>query len=119
VRFKLTGGDEAIRNVANVRAVMSDHNMQGDGLDAVQPIVDDAKSLAPVDQGNLRDSIGAEVDKDGFISVVIRDWKGHFFEFGTVKMRAQPMLIPAFDANEATVTAIFASSIRKRIEGAV
>ena len=53
------------------------------------------------------------------VGVIIGDWKGHFWEFGTVNHRAQPMLAPAVDANEGVVIEIFGGRIGARIEGAI
>lgn len=118
MKFALHGADEALRNVRQIRESINDRALREDGLQSLQPIVEDAKALAPVEEGDLRDSIEATVFDDGTIGVIIRDWKGHFFEFGTVNMRAQPMLIPAVEANEAIVIDLFSERVAARIEGA-
>lgn len=118
MKFQLDGVEEALRNLEAIEEAVSDRELQADGLEALEPVVKDAQSLAPVDQGDLRDSIEATVFEDGSVGVIIRDWKGHFFEFGTVHMRATPMLIPAWDANVSEVSNAFADRIRARIEGA-
>lgn len=77
-----------------------------------QEMVDMAKRLAPVDQGDLRDSIGwtwgeapkgsvvlaeSEPDARGLkITVYATDYKSRWLEFGTVKMRAQPYFFPSY-----------------------
>lgn len=119
LKFDLSGVNEAIGNLRKIAGQVNNRNLQEDALEALQPVVDDARSLAPVDKGDLRDSIDAKVLEDGTVAVVIEDWKGHFFEFGTVKMRAQPMLIPAFDANEDLVVEWFGKRVGARIQGAV
>ncbi len=117
MEFKLTGGDEALRNLRQIDEAVTDRNLRQDALDAVQPVVEDAKSLAPVDEGDLRDSIESIILDDGSVAVVIGDWKGHFYEFGTVNHRAQPMLIPAWDANADRMEDYFAEAVGARIEG--
>lgn len=116
MRFELRGTDELLRNLKRLAMVTSPGEMQADALEAVQPVVDDARSLAPVAEGDLRDSINARVFEDGTVGVVIEDWKGHFFEFGTVKMRAQPMLVPAWEANETLLVERFGDRIGVRME---
>lgn len=117
--FKLAGVEEALANLKQIGSEVSESNLQADALEVLKPVVDDARSLAPFDEGDLRDSISAMVLKDGSVAVVISDWKGHFFEFGTVNMRAQPMLVPAFAAHERAVIESFGQRVGMRIEGAV
>lgn len=116
MQFRLDGLEDALRNLNLIDEAVTDTNLRADALEALQPVVDDARSLAPVDDGDLRDSIQPIVFDDGSVGVVIRDWKGHFFEFGTVKMRATPMLMPAWDANSESLSNYFADSVRARIE---
>ena len=119
MQFRLDGVQEALANLKSIGEAVSDRNLQEDGLIAVEPIAEDARSLAPVDKGDLRDSIQATIFEDGTLGVIIGDWKGHFWEFGTVNHRAQPMLAPAVDANEGVVIEIFGGRIGARIEGAI
>ena len=119
MEFRLDGLDDALRNLRNVEQSVKSDNLQEDALQAVEPIAEDARSLAPVGEGDLRNSIQPAIFEDGTVGVEIGDWKGHFFEFGTVKMRATPMLAPAFDANESLVLDIFGGRVGARIEGAV
>lgn len=119
MKFELKGVEKALRNIGKIAAEVSGPQTGQDAMEAVQPIVEDAQSLAPVDKGDLRDSIKSVMMDDGTIAVVIEDFKGVFYEFGTVHHRAQPMLAPAFDANEDVVIEIFGSRVGARIEGAV
>lgn len=118
MEFRLDGVDEALSNLTAIEEAVSDRALQAEGIACLQPVVDDARSLAPVDEGDLRESIEATIFEDGSVGVIIRDWKGHFFEFGTVHMRASPMLIPAWDANVDKMSNAFADRIRVRIEAA-
>ena len=117
MKFALTGMGEALANLRRIDEGVSHANLEQDALAAVEPVVHDAQRLAPVGEGDLRDSIQSMVLEDGTVAVVIRDWKGHFFEFGTVNMRAQPMLGPAWHANESVLLDSFSGAIRARIEG--
>ena len=119
MQFRLDGLEDALRNLRSIEHAVKPDNLQEDALEAVEPIAKDARSLAPVDEGELRDSIQPKIFEDGTVGVEIGNWKGHFFEFGTVKMRATPMLAPAFDANESLVLDIFGGRVGARIEGAV
>jgi HK97 gp10 family phage protein len=61
-------------------------------------IVEDAKDLAPVDTGHLRESIGHTVTGEGFESTLTveasADYAG-YVELGTRYMAPQPFLRPA------------------------
>jgi HK97 gp10 family phage protein len=117
MKLKLSGGEEALRNLEYVTQSTGEHHLRADALEAIQPIVEDARKLAPVGQGDLRDSIEGTIFDDGTVGVIIGDWKGHFFEFGTVNMRATPMLIPAVEANSEQVLDAFGERIAVRISG--
>lgn len=62
----------------------------------------DAQTLAPVDTGNLMNSIGVDIAGDGRFGIVeaeigpTADY-GAFVEYGTSRAPAQPYLGPAFD----------------------
>lgn len=62
----------------------------------------DAQVLAPVDTGNLRNSIGTDIAGDGRFGVIeaeigpTADY-GAYVEYGTSRMAPQPYMGPAFD----------------------
>ena len=116
MQFRLDGVQEALANLKSIGEAVTDRNLQEDALVAVEPIAEDARSLAPVDQGDLRDSIQAIQFEDGTVGVIIGDWKGHFWEFGTVNHRAQPMLAPAWDAHADRLAERFGEMVKVRIE---
>lgn len=70
----------------------------------------DAKTLAPVDTGNLRSSIGTDVtDTGSSVAAEIgptADY-GLFQEVGTSRMAAQPYMGPALDRNGPLMEAAF------------
>jgi HK97 gp10 family phage protein len=64
---------------------------------AGQEIEFHARARARKDTGDMAAGIEWRPDKTGKPEgrVVATDWKTHFWEFGTVKEPAQPMLVPA------------------------
>jgi HK97 gp10 family phage protein len=60
--------------------------------------VADAQNLVPVDTGNLKNSIGVDIDPDGlgFEAGPTANY-GHYVEYGTSRMSPQPYMMPAFD----------------------
>lgn len=73
----------------------------------------DAKILAPVDTGNLRNSISTTLTGDGRSKVMSAEVGptasyGRYVELGTSRMAAQPYLFPALDRHEDNFTAAMA-----------
>jgi HK97 gp10 family phage protein len=68
----------------------------------------DAKQFAPVDTGALRNSI--ETTEGNGISAIVRDGVeyGKYQEFGTMKMPAQPFMIPAIEKNRDNIISLLA-----------
>lgn len=64
---------------------------------SVVNIAEDAYDRAPVDTGELRESIKWIKSKPGGIAAIVLVGAKHglFVEFGTINMAAQPFLIPA------------------------
>ena len=69
----------------------------------VELIASDAQSNAPVDTGELRDSIEAVMEEASELiirgAIEVGAEHGVYQEFGTIHMPAQPYLAPALDAN--------------------
>lgn len=96
-----------------------------------QELVDMMKRFAPVDSGDLRDSIawrwgeapkGAVVlaqsksDSRGLrISVYATDFKARWLEFGTVKMRAHPFFFPSYRSLRKRIKSRITREMRKAI----
>lgn len=81
-----------------------------------QGIIRDAKTMAPVDTGNLRASISATTTGDGRnnrMSAEIGPTAnyGEFVETGTSRMAAQPYLFPAADRWEPTFVQAMAQAV--------
>lgn len=99
-------GDKVIKNVEQAVSV---------ALEASALVVEGAaKNLAPVDTGNLRNSITHEVEKNEARVGTNVDY-APFIELGTVKMAAQPYLNPALDNNKNNIRKIFADAISKAV----
>ncbi len=63
-----------------------------------QTVVEEMKSLVPVDTGALQTSIDYNVSGDDLTFEATEDYAG-FVEYGTSKMAAQPYFMPAIDRN--------------------
>lgn len=76
--------------------------LRGRASQAVRKTAEDiqagAASTAPVDTGNLRNSIGMEMQDDVNAEVAVGAEYGIYVEYGTVHMGAQPYLTPAAEA---------------------
>lgn len=70
---------------------------------------DKAPDAPPIGEGLVED-IHVEDNEDG--SYVLTNWMAHFLEFGTVKMAAQPFLIPAAEESKDEVAAGVTAALR-------
>jgi HK97 gp10 family phage protein len=120
------GGDIDIGDIAAMKAKLS--LLRASLPDAeeakmkriVLQIERDAKSIVPVDTGNLRASIESRVirNNDGGITGVVgtnTDYAA-FVEFGTSKMGAQPYLRPAVEQNRETVRELLGEGFGETME---
>jgi len=120
------GGDFDIGDIAAMKAKLS--LLRASLPDAeeakmkriVLQIERDAKSIAPVDTGNLRASIESRVirNNDGKITGVVGSNVKYapFQEFGTSKMGAQPYLRPAVEKNRETVRELLGEGFNDAVE---
>lgn len=131
MQIALTGDREARANLSRIAASVGDDRMRIFAMQALEPVAEDARSLVPVRSGITRDGIvvsdrlpdGADAEFNGravFVGVLEGDsyWAG-FLEFGTVKMRAKPFLLPAIDANQDRVFDLLGDLAGKAILTAV
>ena len=102
VRITWAGVEELKKTYAAVGGSLDDRNraLKQVILPVVNTCVDNAKSLAPVKTGNLRNSMYATMGSDRQRGVLfgVRSRKapyGVFVEYGTGKMTAQPFFRPA------------------------
>lgn len=84
------------------------------GLTAVGMFVGgEAQLRAPVDTGDLRDSILFEVDEgDKSVTIGTNVEHGLWVEKGTSKMDAQPYLNPAIEENHGRAKSLFAQAAK-------
>lgn len=92
--------------------------------DAVQPALDKStdelvatmRHLAPVDEGELRDSIEKRPgDHELARKVVTDDYKARWAEFGTAKQSAQPFFWSTVRLNRKRFTSRIKRAIRKAL----
>jgi len=80
---------------------------------------EETKKIAPVSTGNLRGNINVSDVEDDEISVYVDQqgsaYYGHFLEYGTSKMRAQPFMYPAFHKNRSRIERRMADALRERL----
>lgn len=93
--------------------------------DAVQPALDTSadelaarmKSLAPVDEGDLKDSIRKEQGTHELSrNVLTDDYKARWVEFGTVNQPAQPFFWPAYRLLKKRLTNRIKRSVSKAVK---
>jgi HK97 gp10 family phage protein len=74
----------------------------------------EAKRLAPVDTGRLRNSIQTQMENGALIArIVVGAEYGSYVEFGTPKMKAQPYLTPAVEKNREPFKAAMNQLVRR------
>lgn len=114
--MKVTGAGEAAAALEGIAASLLPLAARGmaSGLEAM---AQEAKRLAPVDSGELRDSIGAgpvTIDGDG-VSGSVRATAGHatYVEMGARDQHPQPFLFPAYQAHRDALTGAVADAIKE------
>ena len=139
--MKLDGLDEIIKNMEAIKDELKGDPLRASLRKALTPIVNEAKSLAPVKTGRLRDAIktrplpaddlpagftdGQELfvvssrkkDKDAPDNA----WYWHFVEFGSTARNGedipkQAFLSPAFDSKRSEAIKVFVDEMRAQLE---
>lgn len=103
-------------------------------IKSLTPMIEEARSLVPIRSGRLRDSLKISTrlskrqagiarrrtDKSYFEIYAGASSlpHAHLVEFGTVKMRAQPFMRPAWDLNNRLALEIFSVESWKEIDAA-
>jgi HK97 gp10 family phage protein len=76
----------------------------------------DARKRVRVDTGDLRRSIRYKTDRDGLGAVVkVHEYYGHFIEFGTSSIPAEPFLRPAAEAERKQFPSRISDDVRKAL----
>lgn len=97
VKISIRGTKGLARAFRNASGIVSEKIDKAISRNAAD-MVGTAKALAPVDQGDLRDSIGS-TKIDGGYRVEATDEAAPFVEFGTRNMPAAPYFFPAYRLN--------------------
>ena len=98
-KFKITVNrfDEAKKNLIKSKMIT---------LETIGLFVENRASLlAPVDTGNLRQSIDHKTEKNS-VHIGTNTEYAPYQEFGTVKQKAQPFLTPAVERNKKQIQKI-------------
>lgn len=135
LHFELTGIDEAKANLQRLVAPVNDDRVSDHAVAALEPVAEMARNLAPVDSGDLRDSIvvstnikaegtdGRSVQVGplgaGASSGAEDVFYAHFLEYGTVFQRAQPFMAPAVHYHRELIFDTLAMRIAKDMTGAL
>jgi HK97 gp10 family phage protein len=76
----------------------------------------EARKRVRVDTGTLRRSIRYKVDRDGLgATVKVHEYYGHFIEFGTSSIPADPFLRPAAEAERQRFPTRISDDVRKAL----
>lgn len=132
--YKLTGFAELEKAlVEELPKATAKNVLKRAGIAAMKPVEERARQLAPVDDGQLRDSIttkqarakrqrgSVKFDASSGVEIVTgptgRQEGGNaaFQEFGTVNMPANPFMRPAIDSSAQEVIA----DVRKELEAQI
>lgn len=112
--FALSGIDQAVRAVRNIGQAVTDETIKPEAAKALEPVLDTARQIAPVDSGEFRDSLAigdqvvGEASRGRGGSIYFGPLAGKadhawFIELGTVHMAAQPTIAPAFEQHRDLV----------------
>lgn len=130
--FKISGFAELEKALSDLPKATERSVLRRVGKKALEPILDRAKQLVPVDQGRLRDSLvigsvltgrAKRADKQEpregvriFMGTANRN--GVPREFGTVRSAAQPFMRPAWDSEKANAFKVVLTDLGDEVEKA-
>jgi HK97 gp10 family phage protein len=119
----ITGFEEIDQVLANLPAQLSKSVLQGTFKEAAKPLLEEAKRLVPVHEGDLQDSLGiVSGKKSGVEDVAVyvgprynkrHGFIGAFIEYGTSKKAAHPFMRPAYDKTIGPVKEIIKTALAK------
>jgi HK97 gp10 family phage protein len=125
-RISIEGGRELDRALKKLPRALARKIIRQSLREAARPIVEEAKSRAPVLTGQMRDSLRVRAGKrrKGQASMAVQtkdgDYAGDtfyaaFYEYGTSRQPARPFMRPAFDARVHEAVRIVSDALRRRI----
>jgi HK97 gp10 family phage protein len=122
------GLDKVRRRLVDIIPAKVRAEMERAMLESAELIVAGAKLRVPVDEGDVRDSIRHHGVKEGrrgglYVAITAGDKStendgyqvARLLEFGTMKMAAQPFLLPAYRANRRRARARMRRAARDAI----
>ena len=120
--MRLRGADRIDRNLRATAKVAEPERVKSALMVGAIVIRDEARTLAPMRRGILRESIivsdtatSATFDRK-FVTIFVgpdsSGWHGVFVEFGTVNMTAEPFMRPAFDMKTGAAAKASAKYLR-------
>lgn len=122
-KTSLTGYQEIDQVLANLPSQLSRQVMQASFKDGAKPLLEEAKRLVPVHEGDLLDSLGiVSGKKEGVEDVAVyvgprydkrHGFLGAFIEYGTSKKAARPFMRPAYDKTILDVKEYIRQSLGK------
>lgn len=132
MKMKITGLRELEKALAALPAATGKNVLRRVSKEALKPVETAARAMAPVDDGDLRDSIvtttrlskrrASEARKEGKSTVETytgtNSRNGVPREFGTVRSAATPFLRPAYDANKDRMLRYVGTELGGEIEKA-
>lgn len=86
-------------------------------LEASNYVKTDASRRAPVDTGNLSNSINVTSISDGTATIGTNLEYAPHVEYGTIKMRAQPYMRPAIDENRQMLIRMLRDRVKEQFRG--
>ncbi len=106
----VTGFEKAISNMQKLSTKLPD--AVDKSLERLaDEIVADAKRLAPVRSGELRDSIKIEDVKKGEVTIVASADHAGYVEFGNSRVHARPFIRPAIENKAVQMEPFIASEL--------
>lgn len=113
--MEVQGLEKAIRDIGLLRMVAKE-NIKQLVRETTLAVESQAQALAPVDTGNLKNSMNHSFNESGNLLQGevsnSADYAAHV-EFGTVKMEAQPYLFPAWESERPKYVEALKKELRK------
>lgn len=117
--MKLDGMAELQRQIKQMDKKISDSTTEKALQQSAGLLKEKIETTAPYRKGTLSESIIMSDVKDGQINVGPdqqgKAFYGHFLEFGTSKMPAQPFMGPVYENNKTKVQEIMTDVIKKEL----
>jgi len=127
VKIEITGADDIIKALDELGSKVEKKILRQAMRKGLKPLLDEAKSRAPVDTGNLRDSLvirAAKSRKRGTIALEVRPNERKFdgehyypaqVEYGTSDTEPNPFMAEAFSSAGETAKDVALDEIKRGI----